>query len=1013
MFKKAKLYLLLSIVVASTIVSLFGFSHQVAAQTVDPGCENKDGTIVTPVGSKSDSSGGYYSNVCYVGNNYSYTGSSAIYSEDENFKNSTCGNSPLVYLHFADGGGAHVICFSSTGNEAHFIYFPNAANIRVADGKVYGSFGAGKDDKTVTIEGDPVDITDAEKQYTEDKKAIDEKKDIENTAPKSTCQISGIGWLVCPVLSFLGGLADGVYYILDTVFLRLPPVNMDLNDKANGMYISWKIMRDVANIVFVIAFLLIVFSQITSIGISNYGLKKLVPKLIMAAILVNISFFICAAAVDVSNILGTSLKSLLDGASKDILQPETATALNSGGFWQGIITGVLVISFVGTAALAGFATLSLAIGALLFVVPIVVTVLITMIVRQALVVLLIVVSPLAFVALLLPNTESYYKKWLELFKAMLLMYPIIALMFGASSLASTVLMAAAKDAGDLQVLHQIAGGAVRVLPLVFIPALMKISSGIFGRITGVMNDRQKGWFDAKRNANAERGKIQKANRIAGIGRWARENPSLRRRGLAAMTAYGSSNRELRRKDQLSKAASDTETAYLGERKNQDARNDAKNAQINLQNAQLRADTIRINGTEARNLQTEATELEKRKKTAEDNSQAAALSSLARDVISGQNVLAEAKNAEVRLHTAGSQAEAVATQNASHALETQAMNADLTKQRVENEAKTHAQEHASQELKIQAETSSQDLTSAQNRDKQTYAEVAAQGGGPGTVADSLGISDSVANAARSSSFDSKAVNNALGEARFEGEVAYAKEMQRTGSPLPTAAGGRIHPVEGAKSAIKAAKATENRAFMERVKSHEDTMTEDDGGVLRTTMRSTSLPLEQRVAAAGKLSTNGGNSDIIAAWDELQAMRDAAETHFVATGDETDRKNVQAMMQQFTAQVGKAGKLPSSIVEGEDLGRMGRGEQTPTLSQAILKKYHKGGFNGEVFASIPPKQLEKVINTFTDEISRNPAFATTAEFADLKALAAAYQVEAPKNNKTLTQEQTKLFNRLTSL
>ena len=70
-------------------------------------------------------------------------------------------------------------------------------------------------------------------------------------------------------------------------------------------------MRDFANIIFIIGFLIIVFSQLTSFGVSNYGIKRLLPKIIIAAILVNVSFYICAIAVDLSNILGNSLRGIL------------------------------------------------------------------------------------------------------------------------------------------------------------------------------------------------------------------------------------------------------------------------------------------------------------------------------------------------------------------------------------------------------------------------------------------------------------------------------------------------------------------------------------------------------------------------------------------------------------------------------------------------------------------------------------------------------------------------------
>ena len=53
-----------------------------------------------------------------------------------------------------------------------------------------------------------------------------------------------------------------------------------------------------------------IYSHITSFGISNYGIKKILPRLIIVAILVNISFYICAIAIDLSNIAGQAIQDM-------------------------------------------------------------------------------------------------------------------------------------------------------------------------------------------------------------------------------------------------------------------------------------------------------------------------------------------------------------------------------------------------------------------------------------------------------------------------------------------------------------------------------------------------------------------------------------------------------------------------------------------------------------------------------------------------------------------------------
>src|SRR5690606_16246429 len=229
-------------------------------------------------------------------------------------------------------------------------------------------------------------------------------------------------------------------------------------------------------------FMFIIFSQITSFGISNYGIKQLLPKLIIAAILVNLSYMICALAVDASNIFGSELKGFFDSLADDI-----DTGSSSGKFewasdgkgkagvigWGAIAGSILIAASLGGGVLA---VLALLVPFLFAALGAVIATVITLIIRQALIILLIFVAPLAFVALLLPNTEGYFKSWRKLFQSLLLLYPVIAIVFGGSALASRIIMSAAEAStgdtalgeglgGMTQTLLQLSGAAVSVIPL--------------------------------------------------------------------------------------------------------------------------------------------------------------------------------------------------------------------------------------------------------------------------------------------------------------------------------------------------------------------------------------------------------------------------------------------------------------------------------------------------------------------------------------------------------------------
>lgn len=294
----------------------------------------------------------------------------------------------------------------------------------------------------------------------------------------TTCAVEGIGWIVCPVMTFMTKLNDAAFGFLNG-FLEVPA--RIFNDPATKL--AWEAFRNFGNVAFVIAFLIIIYSQLTGVGVSNYGIKKLLPKLIIAAVLVNVSFYICGILVDLSNIVGGSLYDLL----KNFKVGEAQDASTLSTIWTTAGAAILAVgAVVGLIALIIFAPMSL----LAFAVVILI-----LVARQAFVVLLIVISPLAFVAYLLPNTESWFKRWWKAFSAVLMIYPIVALIFGASTLAANILMSVGQtgeDTGASGTMMQILAAGIIAIPLFAVPPVIKgalMAAGTVGAKISSYQDR--------------------------------------------------------------------------------------------------------------------------------------------------------------------------------------------------------------------------------------------------------------------------------------------------------------------------------------------------------------------------------------------------------------------------------------------------------------------------------------------------------------------------------------------
>lgn len=315
-------------------------------------------------------------------------------------------------------------------------------------------------------------------ENSEENKNDEEKKEDEDET-KDACQeqVGSLSWIVCPTSSVIAGATDALYSAIEDM-LVVNPISMG-ND--SPIYLVWKYLRGLTNVIFIICLLIVIYSQLTGIGLQNYGIKRILPRLIISVILVNLSFLICALAVDVSNVIGDSLRGTFETIGEQVLaNAEAGEAVQNfhlSEFLAVIISGGTIAGFTISALGGGgyifYMLLVVLIGALVAVI----SGLITIASRQALVALLIMVSPLAFVAYLLPNTEKWFEKWKDLLFRMLVFYPMFSFLFGASQLVGYTLILAAKNAFGI-----ILGVAVQIFPLFFGWGLMKMSGTVLEAI---------------------------------------------------------------------------------------------------------------------------------------------------------------------------------------------------------------------------------------------------------------------------------------------------------------------------------------------------------------------------------------------------------------------------------------------------------------------------------------------------------------------------------------------------
>ena len=470
-----------------------------------------------------------------------WNGRSLVY-QDNTYINITDENQ-LKNMGLDEKGYAYGMLDKSGGKEKmKVIYFPPGTDMTTATSAEFIVYDF-KKPRTYTRESSTSISTEA----------AGENPDVGS----SDCGIASVGFYICPISTFLAKNMDWLYGKLNDS-LETQPLNV--TDNKSGLYLAWNIMLGFANAAFIIAFLVIIYSQVTSAGISNYGIKKMLPRLAIAAVLVNISYYICAFAIDLSNISGHALQDVFmqirttvlttghsSGGSIEVFTWENLTALILSGGAAAVGIRAFLVGEGGVLTSAIILLLPVLLGALLAVLMVV----LVLAARHALIVILTIISPLAFVCYLLPGTEKWFEKWRKMFMTMLIFFPAFSLLFGGSQLAAAAILQNAST-----IIEVILGLAVQIIALPLTPFLFKLSGGILNRIAGIVNNPNKGLIDRTRNWSKDKSTEVANKRSLG-------NDNLKGRQFIRRAGRHMSHRQRRAKERQERLQQQADNVYGG------------------------------------------------------------------------------------------------------------------------------------------------------------------------------------------------------------------------------------------------------------------------------------------------------------------------------------------------------------------------------------------------------------------------------------------------------------------
>lgn len=333
--------------------------------------------------------------------------------------------------------------------------------------------------------------------------------------PIRTCstEAGALGWILCPILTLLD---EGAKAMEDLIggFLFVEQSRFDRVDgQENGIYTAWSTMRGIATVIIVIVALVMIFSQSMGGGfLDNYSVKKILPRLLLAGIAIQLSWFLMTMLVNISNIFGDGIGGLLLSPFQvggERLSPNTELGDIIGGLTDQSSIGDFAggVTFVGLVVAAPFLAggiVALAIGVMsaLFVG------FITLIVRDMIVVLGVVLAPVAIAMSVMPGTQKTSKWWWESFEKALMMYPFVMALLAAGKIIAFLLLASADPAGDggIKITYLLGAIVAWYFPFLALPKALQAGGAALGKISGFAGDKSKGAFDRIRGWDTDRKK---------------------------------------------------------------------------------------------------------------------------------------------------------------------------------------------------------------------------------------------------------------------------------------------------------------------------------------------------------------------------------------------------------------------------------------------------------------------------------------------------------------------------
>ncbi len=213
---------------------------------------------------------------------------------------------------------------------------------------------------------------------------------------------------------------------LISIFLRMS----DSIVNTFAVQTGFSVMLSLANLGFVLA--IIIIAIMTILHFENYGMRKTLWRLIVAAILVNFSLVIGGALINVANTFTNSFLQQLPGVGPSSPGPLTFAKEIAGAFEpQRLLLGQkgefssASESGVGTEFIAPFIGIVFALALLVIIIVTLAVFGLMLLIRYVVLSLLLIIMPFAWLLWLFPSTNKHWTRWWNEFIRWTFFSPIV------------------------------------------------------------------------------------------------------------------------------------------------------------------------------------------------------------------------------------------------------------------------------------------------------------------------------------------------------------------------------------------------------------------------------------------------------------------------------------------------------------------------------------------------------------------------------------------------------------